>query len=105
VGTYGNPAREVILKIAVALLAITAIVLEVLDVSSTYHMLARGGREQNPVVLWFMRALGDGWPICKLPEVALIVILSAFAPRPVALVCLCLVVAVYGYVVWHNYQI
>lgn len=93
------------LKIAVSLLAMAAAVLELMDVFSTYHMLARGGREQNPIVLWFMHALGDAWPVCKVPELAMIGILWAFAPRPVALVCLCLTVAVYGYVVWHNYQI
>ena len=92
-------------KIVVSLFALVAAVLEVLDVFSTYHMLARGGREQNPIVLWFMHAIGDAWPLCKLPELALIVLLWAFAPRPIALICFCLMVTVYGYVVWHNYQI
>jgi len=92
-------------NIAVPLLAIAAILLEATDVVSTYHMLARGGREQNPIVLWFMHAIGDAWPLCKLPEVALIAILWAFAPRPLALICLGLMVAGYSFVVWHNYQI
>jgi hypothetical protein len=93
------------LKIGVALLALAAIVLELLDVLSTYHMLARGGREQNPIVVWFMHTLGDAWPLCKLPEVGLIIIVWALVPRPIAAVCLGLMVAGYGYVVWHNYQI
>jgi len=92
-------------NIAVPLLAIAAIMLEATDVLSTYHMLARGGHEQNPIVAWFMHVLGDAWPLCKLPEVALIVVLWAFAPRPLALICLVLMVAGYSYVVWHNYQI
>lgn len=93
------------LKIGVALLALAAIILELLDVLSTYHMLAGGGREQNPIVVWFMHTLGDAWPLCKLPEVGLIIIVWALVPRPIAAVCLGLMVAGYGYVVWHNYQI
>jgi len=38
------------LNIAVSLLAIAATALQVLDVLSTYHMLARGGHEENPIV-------------------------------------------------------
>jgi len=93
------------LKIAVSVLAIAAIVLEVLDVLSTYHMLAHGGHEQNPIVAWFMQVLGNAWPVCKLPEIALIFILWAFAPRPIALICLSVAVAGYSFVVWHNYHI
>ena len=93
------------LNIAVSLLAIAATVLEAIDVLSTHHMLARGGHEQNPIVAWFMQVLGDAWPLCKLPEVAVIVILWAFAPRLIALICLGLMVAGYSFVVWHNYQI
>jgi Domain of unknown function (DUF5658) len=90
---------------AVTLLAIAAIGLEVFDVLSTYRMLARGGQEANPIVAWFMQVLGDAWPLCKLPEIAVIVILWAFAPRLIALICLGLMVAGYSFVVWHNYQI
>ena len=93
------------LNFAVSLLAIAAIGLEVLDVLSTYHMLARGGQEANPIVAWFMHVLGDAWPLCKLPEIALIVIVWAFVPRPIAVICLSLIVAGYSFVVWHNYQI
>ena len=75
------------------------------DVLSTYHMLARGGHEVNPIVAWFMQVLGDAWPLCKLPEVAVIVILWALAPRPIALICLGLMTAGYSFVVWQNYQI
>jgi hypothetical protein len=80
------------LSIAVAFLAIAATVLA--DVLRTYHMLARGGHEANPIVAWFMQVLGDAWPLCKLPEVALIGILWAFAPRPIALIGLALMSAV-----------
>jgi hypothetical protein len=93
------------MKIAVFLLAIAATVLQVIDVLSTYHMLVRGGDEVNPIVAWFMQVLGDASPLCKLPELALIVILWAFAPRPIALICLGLMVVGYSFVVWHNYQI
>ena len=93
------------LNIAVSLLAIAAAVLEMVDVLSTYRMLARGGHEANPIVVWFMQMLGDAWPLCKLPELAIIVILWALAPKPVALICLGLIVAGYSFVVWHNYQI
>ena len=92
-------------NIAVPLLAIAAILLEATDVVSTYHMLARGGHEQNPIVAWFMQVLGDAWPLCKLPEIAVVVILWAFVPRMIALICLGLIVAGYSFVVWHNYQI
>jgi Domain of unknown function (DUF5658) len=92
-------------NIAVSLLAIAAAVLEVFDVLSTYQMLARGGHEANPLVAWFMHMLGAAWPLCKLPEIAVIVIMWAFVPRPVALICLGLIVACYSFVVWHNYQI
>ena len=70
------------LNVTVSLLAIAATVLEVVDVLSTYHMLARGGHEENPIVAWFMQVLGDAWPLCKLPEVAVIFMLWALAPRP-----------------------
>jgi hypothetical protein len=93
------------LNIAIPLLAVAAIGLQVLDVFSTYHMLARGGHEANPIVAWFMRALGDAWPLCKLPEIAVIVILWAFVPRLIALIGLGLMIAGYSFVVWHNYQI
>jgi uncharacterized protein DUF5658 len=93
------------LNIAVSLLAIAAITAEVLDVLSTYHMLARGGTEVNPIVAWFMQVLGNAWPLCKLPEMAVIVILWAFVPRPIAAIFLGLMVAGYSLVVWHNYQI
>ena len=93
------------LNIAVSLLAIAAAVLEVFDVLSTYQMLARGGHEANPLVAWFMQVLGDAWPLCKLPEIAIIVIVWAFVPRPIAFICLSLIVAGYSFVVWHNYQI
>jgi len=97
--------RSIMLNIAVSLLAIAAMSLELTDVISTYHMLSRGGHEANPIVEWFMHVLGDAWPLCKLPEVAVIFILWAFAPRPIALICLGLMVAGYSFVVWHNYQI
>ena len=93
------------INIAVSLLAIAATGLQVFDVLSTYHMLARGGHEANPIVAWFMRALGDAWPLCKLPEIAAIVILWAFVPRPIALICLGLMITGYSFVVGHNYQI
>jgi hypothetical protein len=92
-------------NVAVSLLAIAAIALEVLDVLSTYHVLARGGYEANPIVAAFMLALGDMWPVCKIPEIVIILIVWAFVPRPIALVCLGLMVACYGFVVWQNYQI
>jgi hypothetical protein len=92
-------------NIAVSMLALAAIILEGVDVLSTYYMLARGGHELNPVVAWFMQVLGDKWPVCKLPEIAVILVLWAFVPRRIALVCLCLMVAGYSFVVWHNYQI
>ena len=94
----------VMLNIAVSLLAIAAASLEALDVLSTYHMLARAGHEANPIVAWFMRTLGDAWPLCKLPEIALIVTLWAFVPKPIALICLVFMIAGYSFVVWHNYQ-
>jgi len=89
----------------IAVLAIAATALQVLDVLSTYHMLARGGHEENPIVAWFMQVLGDGWPLCKLPEIAVIVILWAFVPRSIALICLGLMIAGYSFVVWQNDQI
>jgi hypothetical protein len=92
------------LNVAVSLLAIAATVLEVFDVLSTYHLLRRGGQEANPIVAWFMHVLGDLWPLCKLPEIAVIVIVWAFVPRPIALVCLALMVIGYSFVVWQNYQ-
>jgi hypothetical protein len=97
--------RGVMPNIAVSLLAIAATVLEVLDVLSTYYMLARGGQEANPIVAWFMQVLGHAWPLCKLPEIAAIVIVWALVPRPIALICLGLIVACYSLVVWQNYQI
>jgi hypothetical protein len=94
----------VVPNIIVSLLAIAATSLEVIDVLSTYHLLSRGGHEANPIVEWFMEVLGEAWPLCKLPEVAVIVILWAFAPRPIAVICLGLMVIGYSFVVWHNYQ-
>jgi hypothetical protein len=93
------------LNIAVSLLAAAAIILEVFDVLSTYYMLARGGHEANPIVASFMHKLGDLWPLCKLPEIAVILIVWALVPRPIALICLGLMVTGYSFVVWQNYQI
>ena len=93
------------LNIAVSLLAIAAAGLEVIDVLSTYRMLARGGHEANPIVVWFMQMLGDAWPLCKLPELAIIVILWALVPKPIALICLAFMITVYTFAIWQNYQI
>jgi hypothetical protein len=93
------------LNLVLTLLAVAATVLEAADVLSTYRMISRGGHEMNPIVVWFMQALGDAWPLCKLPEIALIVVLRLLAPRPVAFVCLGLMVAGYSFVVWHNLRI
>lgn len=93
------------LSVAVAFLAIAATVLEIFDVLSTYHMLARGGHEANPIVAWFMHRLGDAWPVCKLPEIVVIAIVWRFVPRPVGLIFLGLMVTGYSFVVWRNYQI
>ena len=87
------------LNIAVSFLAIAAAVLEVVDVLSTYHMLARGGHEANPIVIWFMQVLGDAWPLCKLPELAIIIILWALAPKPIALICLGSMITVYAFAI------
>ena len=92
-------------SVAVSLLAVSAIMLELLDVISTYHMLARGGQEANPVVRWFMQVLGDAWPLCKVPELVVIVIMWKLVPRRIALVFLGFMVASYGFVVWYNYQL
>jgi hypothetical protein len=92
-------------NIAVSLLAVATLVLEALDVISTERMLARGGHEANPIVAWFMHVLGDAWPVCKLPEIILILVVWKLAPRPIALVFLGGVVAAYSFVVWYNYQI
>ena len=92
-------------SVAVPLLAVSAIVLEGLDVISTYHMLARGGQEANPIVRWFMQVLGDAWPLCKIPELVLIIIIWKAVPRRVAVVFLGFMVASYGFVVWYNYQL
>jgi hypothetical protein len=93
------------LNMLVSLLAVAALVLEALDVVSTERMLARGGHEANPIVAWFMHVFGDAWPLCKLPEIILIVIVWKRAPRPIALVLLGIAVAAYSFVVWYNYQI
>ena len=89
----------------VPLLAVAALVLEALDVISTERMLARGGHEANPIVAWFMHVLGDAWPVCKLPEIILIIVLWKRVPGPIALVFLGAAVAAYSFVVWYNYQI
>ncbi len=92
-------------NVAVSLLAVAALVLEALDVISTERMLARGGHEANPIVAWFMHVLGDAWPVCKLPEIILIIVVWKRAPRPIAFVFLGAVVAAYSFVVWYNFQI
>jgi hypothetical protein len=92
-------------SVAVPLLAVSAIALEGLDVISTYHMLVRGGQEANPIVRWFMQVLGDAWPLCKIPELVLIIIIWKVVPRPIAVVFLGFMVASYGFVVWYNYQL
>jgi hypothetical protein len=102
---YPEERCSILLNITVSLLAIAATSLELIDVLSTYYVLSRGGHEANPIVEWFMQVLGDAWPLCKLPEVAVIVLLWAFAPRPIALICLGLMAAGYSFVVWHNYHI
>jgi hypothetical protein len=93
------------LNIAIPLLAVAALVLEVFDVLSTYRMLARGGHEANPIVAWFMDVLGDAWPLCKIPEIMVILIVWTILPKRTALMILGFIVVCYSFVVWYNYQI
>ena len=48
------------------LLLLAFVLLQIADVLTTWQVLAAGGWEANPVVVWAMTAFGSWWPVPKL---------------------------------------
>ncbi len=83
-------------------LFVLLVMLQVVDVISTRIVLARGGVERNPVVLWLMECLGPKWWI---PKVALVIMAGAACWQTqgaVGLVGLVVLVALYCWVAVQN---
>lgn len=76
------------------------LLLQVADVATTVKVLSQGGREQNGFIAALMDRLGYGWIVVKLAIAcgAAALILTSTAPM-----ALWVLVAVYAWVVWHNW--
>lgn len=72
------------------------------DILTTNKILAKaGGVELNPVEAWCMKVLGSVWWVPKVLGVSAAGYLCVYMLLWYALL---LVVALYCWVVWHNYQ-
>lgn len=79
--------------------------LQLLDVWTTNRVIAGGGRESNPVLIWVMLRLGRRWWIFKLGvAAAFIAILYLVGPQPLSWAVLAVLLAAYLWVVRHNWR-
>lgn len=74
------------------------LLLQVVDVWTTNRILARRGRELNPLVRWLIRHLGRWWWISKAPVLALFFL----EPSSFSLIVVGIIALVYAVVVLHN---
>ena len=94
-----------------ALLTIILAALQVADVWTTDKVLAKGGREVNPVVAWVMDKTGDKWGYVKVAWIylALVVlwVMYGLGHMPLSWVVgiQAPLVLLYGAVVFNNWRI
>jgi hypothetical protein len=76
-----------------------AIALMVTDIYLTNRILAKGGRELNPLMRWCMDKLGESWMMPKV--IVTLGILAVFFtfPSPIPLIVVCVIHS--GIVLWN----
>lgn len=81
------------------LLAFLTIALMVADISLTAKILAKGGRELNPLMKWCMDKLGESWMMPKVVvTLGLLAVLFTF-PSPIPLIVVCVIQG--GIILWN----
>jgi hypothetical protein len=87
-----------------ALLIILYILLQLADVYLTHQRVFKqvGYKEANPVMRYFMRVLGKKWFIPKLILALAPLFLLPFISYAYGIVLLSVLVAISGYIVYHN---
>lgn len=80
----------------------TLSVLQVGDVVTTNRVLARGGREANPIMAWVMARLGGYWWLSKVAIILLLGVALWQMPAYPATLILIGLNALYLWVIWHN---
>lgn len=81
------------------LFAFLAIALMVADIYLTNKILAKGGRELNPLMKWCMDKLGESWMMPKVIFTLCVLAVFFTFPSPIPLVAICIVQA--GIVIWN----
>lgn len=72
------------------LLSFLTIALMVADISLTSKILAKGGRELNPLMRWCMNKLGDNWMIPKVMLTLGILAVLFTIPSSIPLITVCI---------------
>ena len=81
------------------LLSFLTIALMVADIYLTNKILAKGGRELNPLMRWCMGKLGDNWMMPKV--IFTLCVLAAFFTFPSSAPLIAVCVAQGGIVLWN----
>ena len=95
------------LKFVIWALVALIFALQVGDWLTTRRIVAQGGREGNPLMVWLIARLGFDAAFA-LKGVALIALDAWYAVHAVgvqALAANALVCAIYLYIVWHNWRL
>ena len=81
------------------LLSFLTIALMVADISLTSKILAKGGRELNPLMRWCMDKLGESWMMPKV--IFTLCVLAVFFTFPSSIPLIAVCVAQGGIVLWN----
>ena len=81
------------------LLSFLAIALMVADIYLTNKILAKGGRELNPLMRWCMDKLGENWMMPKVIFTLCVLAVFFTFPSPTPLIAIC--VAQGAIVLWN----
>jgi len=81
------------------LLSFLAIALMVADISLTAKILAKGGKELNPLMQWCMGKLGENWMMPKV--IFTLCILAVFFTFPSSIPLIAICVAQGAIVLWN----
>ncbi len=84
----------------VTILALFAV--QIADVWTTNQILARGGRELNPIMKWIMDKTGDQWSVVK---VAAALIVAAFLWADGNISAVWIITVITGLVALNNYRV
>jgi len=81
------------------ILSFVAIILTVADIYLTNRILAKGGRELNPLMKWCMDKLGESWMMPKvIITLGILAVLFTF-PSSIPLIVICAIQG--GIVLWN----